>query len=41
MNMKRDILQSLAAWKNKEGRKPLILLGARQVGKTHILKEFG
>ncbi|MFC2456256.1 MAG: ATP-binding protein, partial [Prevotella intermedia] len=29
------------AWKHRPDRKPLILLGARQVGKTHILKEFG
>lgn len=35
------IMQDLIAWKNREDRKPLILLGARQVGKTYILKEFG
>lgn len=34
-------MQDLIAWKNKKDRKPLILLGARQVGKTYILKEFG
>ena len=34
-------MQDLIAWKNREDRKPLILLGARQVGKTYILKEFG
>jgi predicted AAA+ superfamily ATPase len=40
--MKRKILELLVAWKNsKEERKPLILNGARQVGKTFILEEFG
>lgn len=39
--MKRDIYQNLLAWKTQPGRKPLILQGARQVGKTYILKEFG
>lgn len=34
-------MQDLIAWRNKKDRKPLILLGARQVGKTYILKEFG
>ncbi len=38
--MKRDIYQQLLAWKHSELRKPLILRGARQVGKTYILKEF-
>jgi len=31
----------LLEWKNKNNRKPLILKGARQIGKTYILKEFG
>ncbi len=39
--MKRKILESLIEWKNSEERKPLILNGARQVGKTYILEEFG
>ena len=39
--MKRTIIQQLINWKNKPNRKPLILNGARQVGKTYILKEFG
>lgn len=39
--MKRTIYSSLVAWKGQKDRKPLILLGARQVGKTYILKEFG
>ena len=38
--MKRDIYQKLLAWKSAK-RKPIILRGARQVGKTYILKEFG
>ncbi len=39
--MKRKVYDDLVKWKNKENRKPLILNGARQVGKTWILKEFG
>ena len=39
--MKRYILNDLETWKNSKRRKPLILRGARQVGKTWILKEFG
>ena len=39
--MYRNIIEQLKEWKNKEGRKPLILSGARQVGKTYILKRFG
>ena len=39
--MKRNILSQLIAWKNKSNRKPLILNGARQVGKTYILRHFG
>lgn len=39
--MKRDIYQDLLRWKTSEKRKPLILQGARQTGKTYILKEFG
>lgn len=39
--MKRFIMNDLIKWKNSEDRKPLILRGARQVGKTYILKEFG
>ena len=39
--MIRDIYQQLLNWKQKEGRKPLILNGARQVGKTYILRLFG
>lgn len=39
--MKRLIYSDLLKWKVRADRKPLILLGARQVGKTYILKEFG
>ncbi|HSX19763.1 MAG TPA: ATP-binding protein [Gammaproteobacteria bacterium] len=39
--MKRDLYVQLLAWKSSPSRKPLILQGARQVGKTYILKEFG
>ena len=39
--MERLILNKLLAWKNSPYRKPLILKGVRQVGKTWILKEFG
>jgi uncharacterized protein len=39
--MKRTLLDSLFAWKNGDRRKPLILQGARQVGKTWLMKEFG
>ncbi len=41
MEIKRNIQQQLFAWKNSPTRKPLILQGARQVGKTWILKHFG
>ena len=39
--MERIIMSSLMRWKESTHRKPLILLGARQTGKTYILKEFG
>lgn len=39
--MERSIMKSLEVWKNKKNRKPLILQGARQVGKTWVMKEFG
>ncbi|MBO5067071.1 MAG: AAA family ATPase, partial [Clostridia bacterium] len=39
--MKRFIIEELRKWKNSKRRKPLILRGARQVGKTWILEEFG
>jgi predicted AAA+ superfamily ATPase len=41
MNIERDILNDLNRWKNSRYRKPLVLQGARQVGKSFILKQFG
>jgi len=39
--MIRDAIKNLIKWKNKDSRKPLIIRGARQVGKTWIMNEFG
>ena len=39
--MYRSIIHQLISWKKKSSRKPLILNGARQVGKTYILQSFG
>lgn len=39
--MERLIINDLIEWKNRKSRKPLILKGVRQCGKTYILKEFG
>ncbi|MDQ2993554.1 MAG: ATP-binding protein, partial [Pseudomonadota bacterium] len=39
--MQRRYIIQLEYWKASEGRKPLLLLGARQVGKTHLLESFG
>ena len=39
--MQRDLIKSLKEWKNSKRRKPLILQGARQVGKTWLMQEFG
>lgn len=39
--MKRKMLERLAIWKSSSNRKPLILYGARQVGKTWLINEFG
>lgn len=41
MKMKRSVYHQLLEWKNSPTRKPLVLQGARRVGKTYILKEFG
>lgn len=38
--MKRDAIKDLYAWKEQKDRKPLVLLGARQVGKTWLMKAF-
>jgi len=40
-NMRRKILDNLLIWKNKKNKKPLVLNGARQTGKTYILKYMG
>lgn len=39
--MQRNALQQLAIWKDDPQRKPLLIYGARQVGKTWLMKEFG
>lgn len=39
--MKRNAIQKLVAWKSSEDRKPMVLKGARQVGKTWLMKELG
>ena len=39
--MKRFAMEKLIAWKNSKYRKPMIIRGARQVGKTWLMKEFG
>ena len=39
--MKRTLYQELVKWKKSKSRKPLILQGARQVGKTWLMKDFG
>ena len=39
--MQRLAMEELCRWKNKKNRKPLIIHGARQVGKTWLMKEFG
>ncbi|MBQ8589691.1 MAG: ATP-binding protein [Firmicutes bacterium] len=39
--MKRNAIEALKNWKVSEERKPMVLKGARQVGKTWIMKEFG
>ena len=41
LNITRNIYQHLDAWKHKSQRKPLMLRGARQVGKTFIIKKLG
>ena len=39
--MERELFTKLERWMKKKNRKPLIIQGARQVGKTWIMKEFG
>lgn len=38
--MKRKIYQELINWKNTNIQKPLMIIGARQIGKTYIINEF-
>ena len=40
MSFERSIVQELRKWKVSEHRKPLVIRGARQVGKTTVIKEF-
>ena len=37
----RDVMTELQRWAKKRNRKPLVLRGARQVGKTSVINEFG
>ena len=39
--MNRFLIREMIVWKNSSNRKPLIIQGARQVGKTWLMKEFG
>lgn len=39
--VERDIIKNLIQWKDTKNRKPLIIHGARQIGKTYIVKQFG
>ncbi|MDR3124398.1 MAG: AAA family ATPase [Endomicrobium sp.] len=39
--MKRTLCNELKKWKTRLDRKPLLLQGARQVGKTWLMQEFG
>ena len=41
MNIERDIIETLKVLKDDPDRKPLLLRGARQIGKTFIMKKFG
>ena len=41
IDLRRDAIQNMINWKNDDERKPLVLRGARQVGKTWLMKEFG
>ena len=41
MSMERDIMKKLFEWKDDSDRKPLLITGVRQCGKTYVMKEFG
>ena len=40
MHMYRKYIENLIEWKNNHNRKPLMVWGARQVGKTYLIKEI-
>lgn len=40
MLLKRNAMQDLIKWKSSKDRKPIVLKGARQMGKTWLMKEF-
>ena len=41
MVIRRDIIEKLRLWKDSENRKPILLKGARQIGKTWVMETFG
>lgn len=41
MRIERDIIQQFKQWKEAPDRKPILLKGARQIGKTWVMEEFG
>lgn len=41
MEIERDIVNAFKAWKDERGRKPILLKGARQIGKTWAMETFG
>ena len=41
MEIKRDILETFLRWRESPRRKPMLLLGARQIGKTWAVERFG
>ena len=41
IDMKRNIEDDLLIWKNRQTHMPLLLRGARQVGKTYVVEQFG
>ena len=41
MEIKRDIIERLKEWKSQESRKPILLKGARQIGKSWVMETFG
>ena len=41
MEIRRDIIGVLKEWKDMPGRKPVLLRGARQIGKTWVMETFG